>query len=186
MWAWKWAIVSGEFGHWLVLVALGLALLAGFFTSGAVRVVRLALCALAFSGWLRPVSSAQRIAGNLPAGMSAAFGGEAPPGPVFDLRRLYGRSANAPFAVTTEIFARPAGQELRLDYYAPLRASVEKFPDPGPRRGAPCIVVIHGGGWDGGDCTQLADWNYRWAARGFAVAAISYRLAPHSILASAA
>jgi acetyl esterase/lipase len=39
-------------------------------------------------------------------------------------------------------------------------------------------VVVHGGGWDGGDRTQLADWNHRWAARGFAVAAISYRLAP--------
>jgi acetyl esterase/lipase len=39
-------------------------------------------------------------------------------------------------------------------------------------------VVIHGGGWDGGDRTQLAGWNSRWAARGYAVAAISYRLAP--------
>jgi acetyl esterase/lipase len=38
--------------------------------------------------------------------------------------------------------------------------------------------MIHGGGWDGGDRTQLADANHRLAARGYAVAAISYRLAP--------
>jgi acetyl esterase/lipase len=47
-----------------------------------------------------------------------------------------------------------------------------------PARGAPCLVVIHGGGWDSGDRTQLASWNVRWAARGWAVAALDYRLAP--------
>ncbi|MFI5357444.1 MAG: alpha/beta hydrolase, partial [Opitutales bacterium] len=83
--------------------------------------------------------------------------------------------------VTTEIFATPDGQELKLDFYAPGRALAERSPGPGPRRGAPCLVVIHGGGWDNGDRTQLAVWNYRWAARGYAVAAISYRLAPRWI-----
>ena len=39
-------------------------------------------------------------------------------------------------------------------------------------------VVIHGGGWDGGDRTQLAAWNSRLVAQGYAVAAVSYRLAP--------
>ena len=181
MWAWKLAIVSGEFGHWLVLVALGLALLAGYLTTGSTRLITLALCALACICWLRPVGSVQRIASELPAAMTAAFGGEAPSARVFDLRRLYGRSAIPPFAVRTEIFAQPDGQALKLDYYAPVRAAVEKFPDPGPWRGALCIVVIHGGGWDEGDRTQLAGWNNRWAARGYAVAAISYRLAPHYI-----
>jgi acetyl esterase/lipase len=40
------------------------------------------------------------------------------------------------------------------------------------------ILVIHGGGWDSGDNTQLTDWNHRWAGRGWMVAAINYRLAP--------
>ncbi|MFI5338117.1 MAG: alpha/beta hydrolase, partial [Opitutales bacterium] len=59
------------------------------------------------------------------------------------------------------------GQDLALDFYAAA----------GDTR-APCLLVIHGGGWDSGDRTQLAEWNHRWAARGYAVAALSYRLAP--------
>jgi acetyl esterase/lipase len=55
-----------------------------------------------------------------------------------------------------------------LDFYRPVGRD-------GP---VPCVVVIHGGGWDGGDKTQLPDLNYWLAERGYAVAAISYRLAP--------
>jgi acetyl esterase/lipase len=43
---------------------------------------------------------------------------------------------------------------------------------------APCIVVIHGGSWANGDSAQLPGLNRYLAARGYAVAAISYRLAP--------
>ena len=37
------------------------------------------------------------------------------------------------------------------------------------------MVIIHGGGWDSGDNGQLTEWNQRWAARGWVVAAINYR-----------
>jgi len=40
------------------------------------------------------------------------------------------------------------------------------------------VVVVHGGGWDSGDRGQLAAFNHWLAARGVAVAAVSYRLAP--------
>jgi acetyl esterase/lipase len=181
MWAWKLTILAGEFGHWLVLLPLGLAVLNGFRPAREKRALTLALCTLALVCFLRPVFSARRIAERLPAEMNAAFGGGVSPGPAFDLRQLYGKNAAPPIEVTTEIFARPDGEELKLDFYAPVRAAAEKDPAAGPRRDAPCIVVIHGGGWDGGDRTQLAAWNYRWAARGYAVAAISYRLAPRWI-----
>jgi acetyl esterase/lipase len=42
----------------------------------------------------------------------------------------------------------------------------------------PCVVLVHGGGWDGGDRTELAGLNRWLAARGVAVAAFDYRLAP--------
>jgi acetyl esterase/lipase len=48
------------------------------------------------------------------------------------------------------------------------------------RPSAPCVIVIHGGGWDDGDRGQLASFNYLLARDGFAVADISYRLAPSS------
>jgi acetyl esterase/lipase len=39
-------------------------------------------------------------------------------------------------------------------------------------------VLVHGGGWSGGDRKQIPAYNHWLARRGYAVAAISYRLAP--------
>lgn len=57
---------------------------------------------------------------------------------------------------------------LVLDLYRPQ----------GQQEPVPCVVVIHGGGWDGGDRAQMPAFNHWLARRGYAVAAISYRLAP--------
>jgi acetyl esterase/lipase len=40
------------------------------------------------------------------------------------------------------------------------------------------VLVVHGGGWDSGDRTELAHFNHWLARRGYAVAALDYRLAP--------
>ena len=178
MWAWKLTILVGEFGHWLALLPLLLALANAARPTGEGRTLTLGLCAIAFICLLRPMYTAHRMAEKLPGELTAAFGGEAPDRPVFEFSRLFSRGGTPPAVMTTEVFARPDGQELKLDFYAPLRTEGEKHPDPGPRRGAPCLIVVHGGGWDGGDRTQLAGWNSRWAARGYAVVAVSYRLAP--------
>jgi acetyl esterase/lipase len=60
------------------------------------------------------------------------------------------------------------GGSLELDLYQPNA----------PGAPAPCVVVIHGGSWAGGDSAQLPGLNSYLAARGYVVAAISYRLAP--------
>ena len=49
---------------------------------------------------------------------------------------------------------------------------------PGGRAAPPIVVVIHGGSWRGGDEKQLPKLNWHLVRRGYAVAAISYRLAP--------
>ncbi len=160
VWTWKLAILVGEFGHWLVLLPLGLAALAGFGPAGAGRLVALALCAVAAAGFLRPACSAWRLGRGLGAG-------------AFSFGRLYVPANPEPATVRTEVFARPEGQELKVDVYGPAQ------PQGGNPR--PCLVVIHGGGWDSGDRTQLAEWNRRFVAQGWAVAAVSYRLAPQAI-----
>jgi len=66
------------------------------------------------------------------------------------------------------IYARRDAQDLRLDFYQALN-----FSQP-----APCVIIIHGGSWRSGDSQQLAPLNSYLAARGYAVAAINYRLAP--------
>jgi acetyl esterase/lipase len=45
----------------------------------------------------------------------------------------------------------------------------------------PCIVVIHGGSWAGGDSQQLPELNSELAKAGYHVASINYRLAPQNI-----
>jgi acetyl esterase/lipase len=162
VWAWKLAIVAGEFGHWLAMMPLFALAAALFLLRGAWRAVLAGLALAALAGLLRPAFSAARLAHE--TGHSA-----------FSWARLFKRTAPPPAAVRTEVFARPDGQDLKLDLYRPAVAKDAAQP---PR---PCLVVIHGGGWDGGDRSQLAAWNPRWVAQGWTVAAISYRLAPGSI-----
>lgn len=180
MWAWKLTILAGEFGHWLLILPLVLALLNAARPLGDGRTLTLGLCAIAFGCLLRPVYSAYWLSENLPAELTVAFGGKTPPDTVFEFSRLYSRGRMPRAAMTTEVFSRPQGVELPLDFYAPVRRSISSSPVVAPR-GAPCIVMIHGGGWDGGDSTELAGWDARWASRGYAVAAINYRLAPNAI-----
>ncbi len=174
LWAWKLAIVAGEYGHWLVLLPLGLAGAACLGGTGAWRIVTLGLCAAAAAGFLRPVISARGLAEKLPVELQAAFGGDVVRFE-FSFRRLYRGRPTPAAAVVTEVFARPEGRELKLDLYDSASAKDSR------QKPRPCVIVIHGGGWDGGDRTQLAMWNRRLVAHGWVVAAISYRLAPESI-----
>ncbi|HKB91401.1 MAG TPA: alpha/beta hydrolase, partial [Opitutaceae bacterium] len=70
----------------------------------------------------------------------------------------------------TLVFSEDHGQKLSMDFYP---ASSGKS--------APCVIAIHGGGWDGGDRTQLPGINELLALRGYAVATIDYRLAPAAV-----
>jgi acetyl esterase/lipase len=149
--AWKIALAAGEFGHWLALFPLGLAVLTAVLMTGGWRWAALCCCAVAVVGLMRPSFSAWRMGGSW--------------------RRLYWHAAIPAVPVRTEVYARPGGQELKLDLYVPPFAR-----DSSARH--PAIVVIHGGGWDSGDNTQLTEWNHRWAGRGWIVAALNYRLAP--------
>lgn len=162
VWTWKLAILAGEFGHWLLLLPLGLALAAGLGAAGGLRLATLLLCGVAVAGFLRPAVNAWWIGRGLGDG-------------AFSFARLYVHATPPAAAVRTEIFARREGHELKLDFYRPGAA---KDARQAPR---PCVVVIHGGGWDGGDRTQLAAWNARFVAEGCAVAAVSYRLAPQAV-----
>jgi acetyl esterase/lipase len=175
MWAWKLAIIADEYGHWLVLPVLALAFIAGWGMIGVLRTITLGLCLVAVVGFLRPVFTARQLAVSLPENLRSAFGSEILTKPAFALKRLYVGAGIPAARFTTEIFAQAGERELKLDFYEPSAAK-DTFERP-----RPCVVVIHGGGWDRGDRSQLAGWNSRFVARGYAVAAISYRLAPKFI-----
>lgn len=169
--AWMLAVIITEYGHWLLVLPLGLALAVYGTVEGPWRGAALVLGAVTAAGLLRPAFTAWLMAHGLRKGLGRAFGpAEDPMSPWSWLRLAFGRRVRVP-GVRTEIYSRPAGGELKLDFYP-------ADPDVTGGRPAACVVVIHGGGWDSGDRRQLASYNHRLARRGYAVAALDYRLAP--------
>ena len=165
---WRLVLLAGEFGHWAALVALGIGGAAWVMRAGragwAGGTVTLSL--LAAGLLLKPTWEAVQIGRVLPQQLEAAFGGTASGRAAFSVAGLL-ESAPAAVAVETREFA----PGLKLDFYRAAAAA-------GSGKGAPCVVVIHGGGWDSGDREQLMGFNHGLARLGYAVAAIEYRLAP--------
>ncbi len=163
-WApWRLGVLAGEFGQWLAALALLLALFAWFARhgAGAWATATLALALPACGLCLKPAWQASRLGAELPGKLTAAFGPGGPTRAAFSPAELF-EFGGAPVAVRTLAVA----PGLPLDFYA------------APRAAAPCVIMIHGGGWESGDRTQLAHVNHAIARLGYAVAAISYRLAP--------
>jgi acetyl esterase/lipase len=165
LWLWKVAILVGEFGHFLLIVPVLIATIA-WKQGGGLREVIAIVCVVAVAALLRPVAQAAWIRRTLPAKLEAAFGKVALNRAAFDWGRLLARgSAKVP------VETREVAPGLPMDFY---RAVGRATP-------APCVVMIHGGGWDNGDRTQLPEVNHHLASRGYAVAAVSYRLAPATV-----
>jgi acetyl esterase/lipase len=64
-------------------------------------------------------------------------------------------------------FAQPDGVPLKLNLYRPSRVGKN-----------PAIVIVHGGGWQGGSPSDHAEFSQHLAAQGYSVVSIDYRLAP--------
>lgn len=159
---WKASILVGEFGHLLVVLPVIVGA-AAWGWGGGLRGVIVAVCALAAVGLLRPVMKAVVIAQTLPAKLGSAFGKVALERAAFSVGGLVARDTEA-----VPVQTRAVAEGLPMDFY---RAAGRTTP-------APCVVMIHGGGWDNGDRGQLPEVNHHLARRGYAVAAVSYRLAP--------
>lgn len=165
---WKLAVLAGEFGHWLALAALAVA---GFAVATRAGAPALAWATAGTATGaavllLVPTVQAWRIGRDLPAQLAAQFGPWPAERAAFSPLAWFGRDP-APVPVTT--FDVAPG--LPLDFYRAVRSD---------GRPAPCVIVVHGGGWDSGDRTQLPGLNHWLARQGYAVAAISYRLAPQA------
>ena len=152
---WRLALLAGEFGWLLSVVPLLVGWTAWSESTVAPRSAALVLLlALPAAGLLLyPAGCGWWIGRTLKPALTQAFGA-APP-----------RPASSPGPVQTHDYAPGRA----LDFYPVRRAD---------GRPAPCVIMVHGGGWDAGDRTQLAGFNRRLARMGYAVAAISYRLAP--------
>lgn len=68
------------------------------------------------------------------------------------------------------VFGRGGDRELRCDVFRP------PFPEPN----APAVLLLHGGGWQSGDRSQLRGYGILLGREGYVCVAAEYRLAPGS------
>ncbi len=164
---WRLAVLAGEYGHWFALAAVGTGLGAWIGRGGerTLPLITVAISAVALGFCLKPSFQAWQIAASLPGKLAAQFGHVA--------------TSRAPFSWAESFLGRgppPVAPQalhvspgLPLDFYRAVRSDA---------RPAPGVIVVYGGGWDSGDRTQIPHFNHWLARQGYAVAAISYRLAP--------
>jgi acetyl esterase/lipase len=162
-----------EWGYWLAPLLVAPLLPAWRRLLGAPLAIGGAMAA-ALAG--APLVRALLIARTLPREVERAFGGAAP----IDRPAAPGRPAPLVFADLVRGLPAPGVTVDRMPYVT--RDDREYALDlyrPRERMSAlPLVLVIHGGAWEGGDNRQLPELNRYFAARGYAVAAINYRLAP--------
>ncbi len=162
---WKLAVIACSFGYLLAVVPVLVGIWSAYLprARGSPAFATGALAALGALLLLQPCVQASLISDKLPPRLRAQFGAVA--------------LATEPFTFSGLFKRCPAVPKNTLAYSGALK--LDFYPAIGRTR-APCVIVIHGGGWDDGDRGQIPQLNYWLARAGYAVADISYRLAPES------
>ena len=170
MFLWYAAIIVTEFSWVFMLVSLGLFVWA--FRDKKLKVPGLTLSLAAFFLYAIPLLQASQLSARLDTEMARAFGnGNAGGNPApYSFFRMFKRSGKeAPY----DVLLYDSVHKLTLDYYTP-----EIKGHPAKIFKNPCVVVVHGGSWKGGDSRQLPELNSVLAGNGYNVASINYRKAP--------
>ncbi|CAN5785025.1 esterase LipC [soil metagenome] len=163
---WRQTIVATEYGHWLALICVAL------FIPGMRRKewqARGASLLLVVAGvWFSwPLLQAMKVAHELPEKMASALGGQgvtvSPP----DLGEVWHWQQEIQKPPQEFSYFDGPGEPRHILFYAADN-----------RKPAPCLVVLHGGGWQSGSPSEFSEWNNHWASLGYAVACVEYRLAP--------
>lgn len=175
--SWWVALVATELGHvwfWLALIWAGWAARGAITDATSLaRFLAWMACGLAVVAsifFARPVWSAWRLEGSVEQELIATFGAGAGTANGAAPMWSWSRLARWPTAVERGEVVTHDADGRPLDFY-PARGSLAGDP-------VPCVVLVHGGGWDSGDRSELSGFNHWLAARGVAVAAFDYRLAP--------
>lgn len=164
---WQISVVAKEYGHYAailtVVVVAALLLTAPPFWWACALVLILGILFTAAFAW--PLASALRLQHRIRARAS----GEFPADLAINFRTLFAGAGLKPVPHQRLEYRRAGDQVLTLDYY-PAQGAGD----------APWVLLIHGGGWESGDSSQLAELNWLLARWGLAVFAINYRLAPQN------
>jgi acetyl esterase/lipase len=163
---WLVSIVVTEF-PWIVLLVTLATLLVGRNTS-RLSLPATILCLAAIVLFSTPIIRAYIISRTLKNDIRTALNTDITAGKQpFGIISMFTDLNAKQIIPQTFIYHTDSLQQLKLDYY---RSAVKG------RR--PCIIVIHGGSWSGGDNKQLPELNTYLTKKGYNVAAIEYHLAP--------
>jgi len=128
--------------------------------------------------FLSPIVRAYWVSRTLRENMVNAFAGaDGKEGPVlpasdtpFNFWNLFKIADTISYRTIT--YVKYTDTSMSLDFY-PAQDQGAEFILP-----RPCVIVVHGGSWAGGDSRQLPELNSYLAFKGYNVAAINYRMAP--------
>lgn len=166
--SWKLTLVAGEYGHRIAVVALCLVVPGCFIGSWRAQLGTVLLLGSS-AALLWPLLQARSIVRQLPAELEAAFGNthllSEAGGASF--RGFWLGAKPKPATPEAFVYAGDADGERHLHFFRAESAAP-----------APCLIVLHGGGWENGNPLEFPEWNSYWSAQGHAVAAVQYRLAP--------
>lgn len=126
-----------------------------------------AISAVAFIIFSLPIIEILQKKNSITNVMQKTFpvNGETTLPPIFGFTKFF--SSNEKLDFTTITYKTFDNKNLTANFYS----SISQKPSP-------LVIIIHGGSWQSGDKNQLPELNSYLAAKGYNVAAISYRLAP--------
>ncbi len=131
-----------------------------------------ALLLIALILFLSPIFRAYIVAAKLPEELNANFSTKDyklkfPLKQPFSFFSMFSGIDGKAVPFQTFTFKTYPEISLQMDFY-PSQSAGKK----------PCVIVIHGGSWSGGDDKQLPELNSYLARRGYQVVSMDYRLAP--------
>ena len=150
-WGWMLKLTVIEWGHWLGLACLGLALISLALRRPALS-HGLVYFIAAFLFFLPLIDVMTR---DVPSADKTALLDFFFPEKIPDAKK-----STIPF--------QRSGLDLPIDFYSGV----------GPGTPRPLVIMIYGGSWTKGERTDLSELNFFLANAGFNVAAVTYRLAP--------
>lgn len=172
---WELSVAATEWGQWIALVSLLLLIIP---TGGRRGVNRAARWLLVFSILLSalPTARAMAVGRVLDDRLVRSFGAPT-------VRSLPGAPGRTTALSVPSLFAKPPSPEVRIQTMpfvvrdgVPLQ--LDLYTRESAARPMPLVIVLYGGSWKGGTKSDIPALNSYLAARGYAVAAPSYRFAP--------
>jgi acetyl esterase/lipase len=163
---WLFSVVASEWSLWFGALALIGIIFSLFNRGGNLWIASLTIGSIALIISLYPLFSVVSTAReqNVSLSLGRYFNG---------LWKENSSSKDDAKNFTTYTFARVDGKDLQLDVYSPTQNTANN--------GA-SLIVVHGGSWSGGERNDFPQWNGLFAAQGFTVFDIDYRLAQPNYL----